>query len=540
MSNDRVARWLVPAALVSVVPFLGKVPVIDEESYLWLGAHVSWLRPYDWHRVWQPYVTPDAAAVSDSFIYAHPPLFLWFLAALHAVAPFVWLARILASVPFVALFGWGVARWARLTTKHPSLAAGLWLSSACVQLALQDSLMIDLPAVALVTAGLALYREGMEEGERLWAAGLVLGLAVATKYSMGMVVVPVLLHLGLAMLRRRLGWQHALSVVVPLLAVPALGEAAMFAVYGRVHIWEVIAHRGDIVSGPAGERLLGILARMALLPLPLVLLYVRPALAAAGVVVGLLTMVAIRPAGLASGDLGLLLGCVTIGGIGVVRAIAGVAAGPRRRRKGDRDDALLLGAVVLGVGAGVLWGHNYASARYLLPAAAPLAILVVRSAEEAAGGKTGVRVSILLSVVLALVLAVADYRFGRSGVEVATMVADRVEKRAPPDKRFAGEWSFRYTLEQRGWTRYIPGEVLAPGTLIAVAEHESPGELTRSAWEPIDRVESVDHFVFRVMLPGRAISMYSETLGVLPFGIAGGPLETATVYRVEGTTVAPQ
>ena len=540
MSKARVERWLVPAALVSVVPFLGKAPVIDEESYLWLGAHVSWLRPYDWHRVWQPFVPPDASAAPDSFIYAHPPLFLWFLAAMHALAPAVWAARLLVAVPFIALLAWGVARWARLTTKHPSLAAGLWLSSACVQLALQDSLMIDLPAVALVTAGLALYREGMEEGEQLWAAGLVLGLAVATKYSMGMVVVPVLIHLGLALFRKRLGWQHALAVGVPLLTVPALGEAAMLAVYGRLHIWEVIAHRSDIVSGPAGARMLGILARMALLPLPLVLLYVRPGLAALGAALGLLTLVAIHPAGLAGGDLAVLLACVMLGGVGVVRAVAAVAAGPRRRRKGDRDDALLLGAVVLGVGAGVLWGHNYASARYLLPAAAPLAILVVRSAEEAAGGKTGVRVSILLSILLALVLAVADYRFGRAGVETATMVADRVEKRAPPDKRFAGEWSFRYTLEQRGWTRYIPGETLAPGTLIAVAEHESPGELSRSAWEPMDRVESVDHFVFRVMLPGRGISLYSETLGVLPFGIAGGPLETATVYRVEGGSVAPR
>lgn len=540
MSKHRTERWLVPAALLSVVPFWGKVPVIDEESYLWLGANVSWLRPYDWHRIWQPYVPPEAASVSDSFIYAHPPLFLWFMAAVHAVAPAVWLARVVVSVPFVALLAWGVARWAGLTTRHPSLAAGLWLSSACVQLAMQDSLMIDLPAVALVTAGLALYREGMEEGERLWLAGLVLGLAVATKYSMGMVVVPVVLHLGFALFRKRLGWQHALAVLVPLVAVPALGEGAMAAVYGRLHIWEVFAHRGDIVSGPAGARLLGILARMALLPLPLVLLFVRPGLAAAGAGLGLLTMVAIRPAGLSGTDLALLLACVMIGGMGLVRAAVAVAAGPRRRRKGDRDDALLLGAVVLGVGAGVLWGHNYASARYLLPAAAPLAILVVRSAEETAGGKTGVRVSILLSIALALLLAVADYRFGRSGVEIATVVAERVEKRAPPERRFAGEWSFRYTLEQRGWTRYIPNEVLPPGSLVAVAEHESPGDFPRRTWEPIDRVESVDHFGFRVMLPGRGISLYSETLGVLPFGFAGGPLETSTIYRVEGGAVVPQ
>lgn len=529
MNRASTARWLVPVSLACVLPFLGKAPVIDEESYLWLGAHVSVLRPYDWHRVWQPYV--DAP---DSFIFAHPPLFLWGLAALHALAPVVWLARVLVVLPFVSLYAWAVARWASRTTSHADLAAGLWLASASVQLGLQDSLMIDLPAVALVTAGLALYRDALDEGEGLWRAGAVLGLAVATKYAMGMVVVPVLAHLGVAVARRRLSWAHVAALVGPLLLVPAVGEAAMLAVYGRVHAYEVLLHRNDIASGPVLARGLGVLARMALLPLPLVLVLARPVVAAIGALIGLLALGVVRPEGPGGVEVGLLLVCAMIGGVGVARAVAGVLSGARRRRKGDRDDALLLGLVILGVVAGVVFGHNYASARYLLPAAAPLAILYTRSAEEVSGGKTVARVGLLASVVLALALSVADYRFGRSGVESAVAAADAVEKRAPPDRRFAGEWSFRYTLEQRGWTRYTPGEALAPGTLVAVAEHESPGTYPRGAWEPVDRIESVDRFPVRVMLPGRGISLYAETLGALPFGLSGAPMESVTIYRVAG------
>ncbi len=528
-----VARWLVPAALACVLPFLGKAPVIDEESYLWLGSHVNVLHPYDWHRVWQPYGT------DDGFIYAHPPLYLWFMALVRTISSSVPLDRLLCAVPFVALYAWATARWATRSTHHAHLAGGLWLTAATVQLGLQDSLMIDLPAVALVTAGLAMYREGLEEGEGLWQAGVLLGLALATKYSMGMVVLPVLLHLGVAVYRKRIPWEVALIVVAPILLVPLAGEAAMYALYGRVHVWQVWEHRADIASGPATGRLVGVLARAALLPSPLVLCLVRPALAGLGVLVGLMALALSHPTGADTSSLTALLCCVALGGMAVVRAGDAALASPLRRRKGDRDDALLLGGVVLGVIAGVTLAHNYASARYLLPAATPLAILMTRSAEEGAGGKTVLRASMLLSGVSALALCIADYRFGRAGVDVATIAAQHVDRLQPAEKRFAGEWGFRYALESRGWTRYRPAEALSPGTLVVVAGQESPGEYPRGTWEPVDQVESVDRFPLRVMAVGDGVSLYAETLGAFPFGLSGEPLETATIYRVGALPALP-
>ncbi|MSP55572.1 MAG: hypothetical protein EXR69_08215 [Myxococcales bacterium] len=531
-----VERWLVPAALACVVPFLWKAPVIDEESYLWIGRNLSVLRPYDWHRVWQPY------GVEDGFIYAHPPLFLWFMAGVQAVSATVLVDRILCALPFVALLAWGTARWAARCTHHPHLAGGLWLASATVQLGLQDSLMIDLPAVAFATAGLALYREGLDEGDGLWKAGLLLGLALATKYSMGMVVGAVVVHLAVSVTRRRLPPALGLMVVGPMLVAPLLIEASMFAVYGRVHLWEVWVHRHDIGSGPLDARMVGVLARMALLPSPLVLLLVRPGLAAVATLLGLAALALAHPQAADGAEIaGLLLG-VVLGATCLVRAATAAFSSGLRRRKGDRDDALLLGLVVLGVVGGVTLAHNYASARYLLPAATPLAILMTRSAEEVAGGKTMLRISILLSAMVALAVSVADYRFGRASVEVATSAADRAEKLlsgqsaapAATERRFAGEWGFRYVFEQRGWTRYRPGEPLAPGAIVVVADQESPGETPRGAWEPIDRVESVDRFRLRVVQPSQGIALYAETLGAYPLGTSTEPLESATIYRVGG------
>ncbi len=521
-------RWLVPAALLCAVAFIGKAPVIDEESYLWLGSHVSVLRPYDWHRVWQPW---DVDGPS-TFEYAHPPLFLWFMALVRGISTDLRVNRLCCAVPFVSLYAWGVGRWAARCTVSPGLVGILWLASATVQLGLQDSLMIDLPAVALVTAGLALYREGVDEGAGLWRAGALLGLGLGTKYSMGMVVGLVILHAAVQAGRGRLRGWALVAFLAPLLSIPLLGEAAMAVVYGKVHFLHVWAHRHDIASGPLDQRALGALVRMALLPLPALLLLARPGLTLGGTLGGLVMATIARPAGIEGGQFAELAICCAVGGVALARAAATVFTPAHMRRRDDRDDGLLLGGTVLCVVAGVTFAHNYASARYLLPAAAPLAMLLVRSAEDTLGGRALAQVSAAVGAVGALAFSVADYRFGASGVEVARVAAARVDERRPVEKRFAGEWSFRYTMEALGWERYRPGEDLPGGTLVVVADGESPGDYPRSVWEPVDRIESADALWLRVMSPAQGVSLYAETLGALPIGVGDGPLETATVFRV--------
>lgn len=514
-------RWLLPAALACALSAVTKLPVIDEESYLWLGAHVDPARPYDWHRTWQPW----ADLGPTTFVYAHPPLHLWWMALVHAVSPELSVQRVLCAVPFVALYALGVGRLAAATTARPGLACAAWLAASTVQLALQDSLMIDLPAVALATAGVGVYAARHERGGAggFAVAGALLGLAAATKYSMGMVVVPVLLHAALRVAKGRLPLGSGLALAGAAVGVPAGVEALVAAQYGQVHAWSVWAHRHDIVSGPVGQRTVGVLARAALLPLPL---------AGAGAVVAAVAGAAVAwfavPAGLSgAGFAGMCAAC----------ALGAIAVGAAARAlvdEDDRDAGLLLGGLVVATFAGVAGAHNFASARYLLPAAAPLAVLLARAVEGSARARALAWCGVGASAVVAAAVCVADARLAAAGAAVAEAGALRVQSMAPVDVRFAGEWTFRYHLEAIGWQRYRPGEALRPGTLVLVADNESPGDYPRSAWQPVDRVEGADRFPLKVMAPSRQTALYAETLGVLPLGWSADPLESATVFRVPG------
>lgn len=507
-------RWLPLAALAAVVPFLGKPPSLDEESYLWLGARLDPLRPYDWSRVWPPYD-------HDGFVYAHPPLWLEWLALWRFAADWLPLERLLVGLPWVLLLGWSVGRLARRATRHPSLAAGLWLSSTVVVLGLHDTLMIDLGATALATAAVAAQLEHAVTGRPRWAwmAGLCLALGVATKYPV-LAVVPALL---LFQARRGVAW----PVWIAAAGVVGAVEGWVYLAYGRAHLAEVWLRRGEIPAGPLDARLVGTLARAALLPLPLVLLRATPVTAAVGVGLGLLVLVGGRPEGVTGAQMAGLAAATATGGMAVARLGRGLWRRRGRRRHEDHDETLLLGAWGLAVVLGVVALHNYASARYLLPAAAPLALLVARSAEDVAGGKRLLAASIAVSAALALVVAAADLRFARAGVEVA----EDVLARGHPPGRFAGEWSFRWRMEQGGWTRYRPDEALPPDTIVAVVDNASAGAVALDALEPVGRVESTDRFGPRVVDLDAKVGLHAETLGVLPLGLGRGPLEGATLYR---------
>lgn len=511
--------WLIPAALVVMVLSLAKAPAIDEEGYLWIGRHLDLLRPYDWNRIWAPY-DPDA------YTWAHPPLHLYWMRLCTAVTDTPALLRVIGGGPWVALLGWSVARLAARVCHHPSLAAATWLASPIVVLGLQDTWMIDLPAFALVTFAFAAYREGLVDEAPRWfvASGIALGLAIETKYTMGVVVPVLALHM------RRLGprWTLWAAMLAVILAV----ELPLWATYGRPHPFEVFTRRGEIASGTLGMRALAMLVRAALLGLPLVLLRSDARLFAAGMGVSLLVLLVARPSEMPVTTSTLLVVLGAFGGALLVRGAAAALSPAHRRRKGDRGDPLLLGGWLLSVAIGVVFFHNYASARYLLPATAPAALLLARSAEEVSWGKLLARVGVAISALAALALSEADRRFTNAGAEVAAAATAAVAEAGIAPGRFAGEWSFRGGMETAGWTRYRPGEPLTPGEAFVAVDNASPGEIPSDTLEPLRRVESADTFPIRVVDLERGVGLYAETLGPLPFGLGRGPLEGATIYEV--------
>jgi len=499
---------VVIAAVAVAAMALPKPPVVDEESYLWLGRTVSWDQPYAWTRAWQG---------GDGLLYAHPPLHLWWMKLISPLG----LAGRVPALGWVALYAWGAATWMARACKHPGYAATAWLASSTVLLGLQDSLMIDLPMVALATAGLAAYREALsrdDAGGTYALAGLALGAAIETKYPAVLVAGMVAVHA----FRVRLSARHAAALFLPLLALPAVVEGAIYVQHDAFHALVAWESRDIIERGPLDGRALGTLARLALLPTCLGLVFAAPVHLAVGTALGLAALIWARPAGLgASGTLALLV-FAALGGAALSRASHACVSPITGRGKGDRLDSFMLGGVVVAVVLGVVAVHNYASARYLLPAAVPVAILAARSAEEVSQGKRALALASSLAGMLGLATVAADWAYARASAEVATGMIE--QHRAAS---FRGEWTFRHTMEAAGATR---ADDPAPGTLVAVDEHS--GGAVPPAWEPMARVVSTSAFPLRVVDVRAGAGLYAETLGPLPVALGHGPTAAATLYEV--------
>lgn len=516
------------ALLVAALPFAGDVPVLDEESYLFIADAVIEHpgRPYDWWRAWQPWGSEPA---EHSFLFAHPPLHLWWVAFWKALTGAGWGWRLGVTLLPAVLLGVSVGRLAQHVSRRPSTAVMPWLCSPVVVMAVCAGGLPDLAVTALATAAVAAWREAQVDRDRVdarWmgAAGVLLGLAACWKYP-ALVLVPVLA--GHAW--RRGIVKQALPAALGFAAVWGSLEAWLALVYGQVHLLEVLATAPDIARGPFFGRGYGVLTRLglALSPLLLIVATLWWRIGVGGLVLSvLLALVLVGPSELTSGGVAILGVLGAAGTVWVVRAVIGVLpADSARRRKNDRDDGFLLGAWALAVLLGVWFGHNYAGGRYLLPAIAPLALLISRTAENLPGGKNRLRVAAAAWGLVAVVLADTETRYGSA----AEQAAERAIA-AHPIGRFSGEWAFRYTMEQAGWTVVTPDETLETGTLVAVPRNG--GGFVGEGWQAVETYEADDPWKVRVVELEEGVGYHAETLGPLPVGWSNGPLEAVTVYRV--------
>lgn len=506
------------AALLTLLA-VPKALVLDEESYLWLGKQVFEHGAYGWSRLWPPWD-------GDAFVYAHPPLFLYWVGMWERATELVPLLRVGVGLPWSLVLGASAAWLALRSTRHPGLGLGLWICTPIVALGLQNSLMIDLPATALMALTVAAWREGAEEGKLHWflLSGLALGLGLCTKYPVGLLLPVLGLH-AWRQSRQGVGAGPWLGLGVGLSIFFAM-EAALYFSYSKIHLMEVWLRRGEIPQGSMAGRGFGTLVRAGLLCLPLPFLQADRKAVVAGLVLAIGGLALLRPElpGLAAGLL--LVFYAGAGGALFLRGLGRLFSGPGRRRKGDRDDALLLGGWLVTGMLGVVLFHNFAAPRYLFPVALPAALLVARAAEDVEGGKGLARLSMVLGALLAILLSVADARFAAASVEVAQRVLPLAK-----EGYFEGEWGLRSVLEGGGWKHRRPGEKLPSGALLAVADNAASDRQGLEALEPLRRLESVDSFSVRVVDVEVGIGFYAETLGILPFGVGRGPLEGVTVYR---------
>ncbi len=503
------------------------VPVLDEESYLDIAGQLDPLHPYSWWRPWQPWGTSREA---DAFVFAHPPLHLWWVYLVQQATPGLFGVRglkLVAGAPYALLFGWAVGDLARATTRRPLLAVLTWVSAPVVVLCLQRGLMPDLGLAALSTLAVACWRRAVG-GSR--SAAVIGGLALAgaswIKYP-ALALVPVLLLHG----RKRTGsvmgglrrtgpfW---LSLLLPLVA----GEAWLALLYGRIHPVEVLRRAGEISRGAPAVRALGLFTRLAFCAIPAALLLkgYRRHLVSGGIIGALAVGLAWAPAGLDAGLAVRVWPWAALGGALFIATLALMRAPGADRGPGESGDTLLFGGWVIVVIAAVFFGHNFAAPRYLLPAVAPLALLLTRAVDARHDGRRLLAAGVAVGVLASAGLTVAEHRFFLA----ADTLAARVAASWASPGAFTGEWSFRWRMRQEGWSFYGPDT--DSGTLVVAPLSSSPGPLPDVKEHVADY--SFDRFGPRVVCAPCRVGFYGDTLGVLPVGWSDGPVEEATAWRI--------
>ena len=529
-------RWFIVALFALFLPFLGKAPVVDEESYLFMANAIAEhpFEPYDWWRNWQPW---GSEVSSNSFHFAHPPLHLWWMAIWHSLVGEGPLLRFLAAAPWIFLFGISAASLAKNTTRNPGLVLLVCLSSPVLILGLHDGMMIDLGVLALSTASVAAYRQGLStrgqfDPKKALHAGLFLGLACSYKYPALLLLPLYLVHL------HRLGLlKNAQQLWLGFFAVFGGIQAYLTITYGQVHLLSALQSATELDRSSLPQRSAGMFVRLGFALSPLLLLsasHLRRHLLP-GAAIGFFSLWTLGRGDLESIGMIVMFVFATAGGAFFTRGLVGIwPQKSRGRRQRDREDGLLIGGWASLVLLSIMFGHNYADSRYLLPALLPLSLLVVRSSAQQAGTKPWMRIGSIGWAALGLCVAIADYRFASASQKIAQSIAEEHEP-----ARFSAEWTIRHTLEKQDWVFWHPsmegGEyALKPGEKVVIFQNGGSNSPPENA-EKLIRMRSPEHFPLRLLDAVVDAGYHSEGLGRLPIGWSSGPMVEGTIYKVGKT-----
>ena len=155
------------------------------------------------------------------------------------------------------------------------------------------------------------------------------------------------------------------------------------------------------------------------------------------------------------------------------------------------------------------------SARYLLPLAAPVAILLADALPPlvtAAG--------IVLQLGLALTLAIVNYQhWGAYRDYASQFLRDAASRRVWID----GDWGFRWYLESGGALPLAKNQEIQPGDIVVTSELGNPLR-PGVPLAPLAQAEIAPRIPLRLIsLDGR--SVYSAGAGLLPFEISTSPID---------------
>jgi len=157
------------------------------------------------------------------------------------------------------------------------------------------------------------------------------------------------------------------------------------------------------------------------------------------------------------------------------------------------------------------------SARYLLPIAAPVAILAVRAC-----GRRIVIAGFAVQMALSLGLAIVNYQHWDAYRQFAASLAKQVSEHRV---WINAEWGLRYYFESEGALPMARGQVLQPGEIMVSSALALPLPV-RAPLAPLAEVEIRPAIPLRIIsLDGRSAYSVASPRGLLPFEISNAPID---------------
>ena len=459
-ARRQTGLWLVLAlTLLLRLPFLNEAVQGDDDIYITEAAHAQ-MEPL--HPADTQYVfrgdTVDLRGQS------HPPLNAWPLALL--VAAFGGVSEVpfhAAYVAFSLLAVWSMWRLALRFSPHPVWATLLFCAVPAFVVN-GTSFEPDVPFLAFFAASVALFVE-----ERYWWAAAAMALASSLAYQ-AIFLTPVLwAWCFFERPKSKRAWLMALTPAVVLMGAQAFERFSTGALPASV-LSGYFTHYGFQALRPKLRNALALSIHLCFIVCPILL--------------------------------------------------PGAAVIAWRSRR-DRDTRFLLAWIVLFF-AGAVAVLFAGSARYLLPIAAPVALLASRLRPR------WLALGFAVQLALGLGLAIVNYEHWAAYRSLAPTIARLANgNRVWVD----GEWGFRYYLEQAGALPLTKQQKLRAGDVVASSALGHAVPLTDPA-TPILQVG------IRSAVPLRIIGLESHSgysnagAGLWPFGVSRGLIDRVTAYSI--------
>jgi hypothetical protein len=545
-ASERAA--IVALALLLTLPFLAKPFHIDDIFYLRVAENIlkTPLDPLSGTGTLmdEDYQAFAKAGITPTFFEGliHPPLLPYLLAAA------AWLsggfrewALHLAYLGFTLTACFFVFRLARRFSPFPLASTLFVLASPAFALPAQ-SLMTDMPSLALTLAAIALFIEGADSGRGrlLFAAGALLGLALLTRYT---VIAAIAIWLAyLAILRRPP--RHLLPALAGTTLVLLPWMVQNLVVHGQLHVLVGLVQVARVnAARPEGVNLaVNTLCDVAALggvswPVAVLLLFAgagRRRLAALAAALAVATLVCT----LAAGEGGPLLGYA---GGSLAAMIAATALGffliaeALRAAFGAGRDGLFLAAWLAVACFAAFCVLPFGATRYMLPTLPALSWLLARGTASPATrmARVGARAALGLTIALSLALGAADQEFAATYQSFAASKAWRGDAKRV---YFLGDWGFRYYMERAG-CRFLFSTDVSPqaGDLVVrayTARLHDMSDALRPRLTLLDAQEPRGRWPLRLLNHEARAGFYSHGWGFLPYAVSTEPLDRFEVYRV--------